>query len=138
MTRILQAAGGILLLYFAGMAFSQWKKQAATDSLSNGKAPRTIIQAAMVNILNPNPYFGWSLVLGPAVLNAWNRSPGNAAILIIAFYGTMVIALACTILIFGTTRFLGPVGRNRLVLVSAIMLTVLGVYQLVAALLKTG
>jgi hypothetical protein len=58
--------------------------------------------------------------------------------LIIAFYATMVTVLACTIILFGTTRFLGQHGRRALVLVSAVTLAVLGVYQLVAGLLRTG
>jgi threonine/homoserine/homoserine lactone efflux protein len=100
--------------------------------------PRTLLQAATVNILNPNPYLGWSLVLGPAVLVAWLKSPWNAVALIVAFYTTMVVALACTILLFGTTRLLGPGGRRALILMSAVALAALGVYQLAAAFLRSG
>ena len=136
MSRVLQAAGGVFLFYLAWAGYRQWRKQATTALETNGSAPRTLIQAAMVNILNPNPYLGWSLVLGPAAVAAWHRSPMHAAALIIAFYATMVIALACTILLFGTTRFLGPRGRRALTLVSAIILAALGVYQLAASFLK--
>ena len=61
MLGILQVAGGILLLYFAWAGYRQWKQCAETDRNTHGKMPRTFIQAAMINILNPNPYLGWSL-----------------------------------------------------------------------------
>jgi hypothetical protein len=48
----------------------------------------------------------------------------------------MVIMLAATILLFGTTSFLGPRGRRALILVSAITLALLGLYRLVTGLLQ--
>ena len=136
MSRVLQAAGGLFLIYLAWASYRQWRKQTTIGPETNDSAPRTLVRAAIVNILNPNPYLGWSLVLGPAALAAWHQSPTNAVVLIIAFYTTMVTVLACTILILGTTRFLGPGGRRALILVSAVTLAALGVYQLAASLLK--
>jgi threonine/homoserine/homoserine lactone efflux protein len=92
--------------------------------------PRTLIQASMVNILNPNPYLGWSLVLGPAFLAAWQKNPIHAFTLIIAFYATIVLVLAGIIFLFGTTRFLSPAGRRILILISAMLLAAMGAYQL--------
>ncbi len=136
MIRVLQAAGGVFLIYLAWASYKQWKHQAMTDSESTDSVPRTMLQAATVNILNPNPYLGWSLVLGPIFLEAWQQNPANAAALIVAFYATMVIALAGTILLFGTTYYLGPAGRRKLILVSALVLAVLGIYQLAASLVR--
>lgn len=136
MGRILQAAGGILLIYLAWAGYRQWRQPPVTDSEQTGPAPRTLLQAAGINLLNPNPYLGWSLVLGPAFLAALHQGPANAAVLIVAFYATMVIMLAATILLFGTTSFLGPRGRHALILVSAITLAVLGMYRLIASLLQ--
>ena len=136
MGRILQAAGGILLFYLAWVGYRQWRQPAVTDPEQTGPAPRTLLQAAGINLLNPNPYLGWSLVLGPAFLNALHQGPAYAAVLIVAFYATMVIMLAATILLFGTTSFLGPRGRHALILVSAITLAVLGAYRLIASLLQ--
>jgi len=127
---ILQVTGGFLLLYFAWTSYRQWKRYSVIVPDNHGLMPRTIIQAAMVNILNPNPYLGWSLVLGPAFLASWQKSPIHAFILIIAFYATMVVVLACIIFLFGTTRFLSPAGRRILILVSAIILAAMGTYQL--------
>jgi threonine/homoserine/homoserine lactone efflux protein len=138
MSRVLQAAGGIFLLYLAWASYRQWRAQTATASESDDSTPRTLLQAAMVNLLNPNPYLAWSLVIGPVVLAAWRQSAANAAALVVAFYATMVTVLAGTIFLFGTTRFLGPGGRRALILVSAVTLAALGVYQLVTSLLRAA
>lgn len=136
-SRFLQAAGGVLLLYLAWASYEEWRQQASSTQAKDGPVPSTLIQAAAVNILNPNPYLGWSLVLGPAFLKAWRESPQNAIALILAFYATMVTVLAGTIVLLGTTRFLGPRGRRTMVLVSAITLAILGSYQLISSLLGT-
>ncbi len=136
MSMVLQGAGGIFLIYLAWRSFMQWRSITQVESAAGDSLPRTLLQAALVNILNPNPYLGWSLVLGPAFLDAWGQSPTNAAALIIAFYATIVIATAGVILLFGTTRFLGPRGRRTMILVSVIILGALGVYQLIASVMK--
>lgn len=123
--------GGLFLLYLAATTYRQWKGQPG-GTANEGSAPRTLLQAATVNILNPNPYLGWSLVLGPEVLKAWRHSPASAVALITAFYATMISSLAVIILLFSTTRFLGPRGRRALVLVSAAALAALGLYLLAA------
>ncbi|MEN8242402.1 MAG: LysE family transporter [Chloroflexota bacterium] len=135
LSKVLQAVGGVFLIYLAWGSYRQWQQNAAQEPDSETSVPQTLFKAAMVNILNPNPYLGWSLVLGPAFLVAWQESPANAAALIIAFYGTMVLALAGTILLFGTTRFLGPAGRRSLILVSAVVLAALGAYMLAASII---
>ena len=133
MTTVLRAAGGFFLMYLALANYRQWRRPPGEDEKNGSSTPRTILQAVVVNILNPNPYIGWSLVLGPAVLVAWGRSPAYAVALVIAFYVTMVAGLACTVLIFGMANLLGPASRRTLVLVSAVILASLGVYQLAAA-----
>jgi threonine/homoserine/homoserine lactone efflux protein len=135
---ILQATGGFLLLYFAWAGYRQWKQFEATELNTHKTMPRTLLQAAMVNILNPNPYLGWSLVLGPAFLTAWHQHPLNAVVLIIAFYTTMLIVLACIIFLFGATRLLSLKGRRVLILVSAGILAGMGVYQLAASIFKNS
>jgi threonine/homoserine/homoserine lactone efflux protein len=131
--RILQAAGGVLLLYLAWSTLRQWRAPADDTSRPEGSAPRTLLQAVAVNFLNPGPYLGWSLILGPAVLKAWSRGPALAVALVAAFYGTMVTMLAATIVLFGATRWLGPRGQRLLLLLSALALAALGIYRLAAA-----
>lgn len=133
MLAAMRAGGGLFLMYLAWSSFSQWRRRPESGAGSNDPAPRTLLRAATVNLLNPNPYLGWSLVLGPALISAWHQGPVIGYVLIISFYGTMVVALACTIALFGTTRFLGPAGRRFLLLASSIILALLGVYQIAAS-----
>ncbi len=133
---ILQTLGGILLLYYAWMSFQQWRHSVAIKSSQNGSIPRTMLQAAMVNILNPNPYLGWSLVLGPVVLSSWHHHPLHALMLILSFYTTLIVVTACTIVLFGTSRYLSQAGQRMLILISAIILALIGLYQLGASLLR--
>ncbi len=130
--RVVQGAGGVLLLYLAALAFADWRKRREHAEEHASSVPRTLLQATGVNLLNPNPYLGWSLVLGPLFLRAWRAAPINGVALLVAFYGTMVASLAAIIVMFGTIRSLGPRVVRVLLLVSAITLTGLGVYQLTA------
>ena len=95
----------------AGATFLQWRRPAGPAP--GGSAPRTLLEAALVNLLNPNPYLGWSLVLGPASLAAWSESPSTLA-LIGAFYGTMCLTLAGFVLRSGTppSSVPGPGARS--------------------------
>ncbi len=135
---VLRVAGGFLLLYFAWMGYRNWQQGVDQDSAQSDSAPRTLLQAVMVNLLNPNPYLGWSLVLGPAVVDAWQKDHVYAVVKVTAFYGTMIVGLAGTIYLFGRTSMLGPRGQRALVLISVGILTLLGVYQLAAGLLPAG
>jgi threonine/homoserine/homoserine lactone efflux protein len=128
---LLQAAGGILLVYFAWVTFLQWRGTA--EATSTESAPRTFLGAVLVNLLNPNPYLGWALVLGPSVHAAWQVHRPAAVGLIVAFYGTMVVMLAGVILLVGTARRFGSGAQRALVGLSAGVLAGLGVYLLVSA-----
>lgn len=127
----LRAAGGLLLLYLAGGAFLQWRR--SEDPAGGGSTPRTLLEAASVNLLNPNPYLAWSLVLGPAVVAAWRESAIHAFAFVGALYGTMCAAMAGFVLVVGTGGFLGARARRALVLVAAALLAGLGLYLLVSS-----
>ena len=133
---ILQSAGGLLLFYLAWVAYRQWRDPCRQRS--GGSAPRTLFEAALVNLLNPNPYLGWALVLGPSVLAAWNEQKAYAVVLLTAFYVTLIVTIAGFILLVGTARFLGPRGQRALIGVSAALLALLGAYLLISALWNLG
>jgi threonine/homoserine/homoserine lactone efflux protein len=135
---ILRLGGGFLLLYLAWMSYRYWKQSPQQEAAQAESAPRTLLQAVLVNLLNPNPYLAWSLVLGPAVVDAWQKSHTYAVVMIIAFYATMVTGLIVMIFLFGRTNLLGPRGQRHLVLISAAILAFLGVYQIVVSLLSPG
>ena len=127
---VLRASGGVLLLYFAFVALRQFQRPGSVDLRHS--APRTLLDAVLVNLLNPNPYIGWSLVLGPSVLAAWREQPVYAVAVVGSFYCTMVAMLALFIYSVGTVRFLGSNGQRGLVAVSAAVLAGLGLYFIFA------
>jgi len=124
----LRAAGGVLLLYFAWTAFRQTRASEAV--LAPGSAPRTLFQAVLVNLLNPNPYLGWAFILGPALLTAWHRRPAEGIALLVTFYGVLVTTTAAFIVLVGTARFLSPRVQRVLLQLSAVVLAGLGLYLL--------
>ena len=130
---LLQLAGGFLLLAFAWSSYRSWKNYQETKSGESQSTPKTILQAALVNILNPNPYLGWSLVMGPAVLTAWNEGPRYAVILLLSFYITMISISLLLIALMGTTRLMGSTAKRKLTLISALLLGALGIYFVIQA-----
>jgi threonine/homoserine/homoserine lactone efflux protein len=131
---VLKAVGGCVFLYFAARAFIEWQTAGEGRDQEPQSAPRTLLQAVTVNIVNPGPYLGWSLILGPLALEAWTRSPAHAIALIGSFYVVLVASLGLFILLLGTTTFLGPRGRQSLLLISSFALAGIAVYSLWSAL----
>jgi threonine/homoserine/homoserine lactone efflux protein len=127
--RVLQGVGGCVLLYFAVRTLIEWRHGVAGEAEGADQAPRTLAQAVVVNLLNPGPYLGWSLILGPAALRAWDRHPIEAMALVGSFYGTIVVCLVGFILLAGMTTRLGPTFRRRLQLVSAVALVGLAAFS---------
>jgi threonine/homoserine/homoserine lactone efflux protein len=125
----LRAGGGALLIYLAVRAVRQARRPAAAPP--RGTTPRTIVEAALVNLFNPNPYIAWALVMGPAVVSAWRHHPGYAAAFLAVFYGTMFTANAGIVLLAGTAQFLDSRGQRRIVVGSALLLGGLGLVLLV-------
>ena len=132
--RLLQAAGGLLLLYFAWRAYADWRRGPAPEAEADARGSRTLLEAIGVNLLNPNPWLGWSLVMGPALLNAWQAGPARGIAFLASFYSVLVGTTALIVLVFGTTAWLTPRLRHALILVSAVLLAGLGVYRLALSL----
>jgi threonine/homoserine/homoserine lactone efflux protein len=130
MERGLRCAGGVFLLYLAFGAFRSWRRPADSHPTGGASARQSLLRATLVNLLNPNPYLGWSLVMGPLFLRGWRESPERGAALLLGFYGTIVVCLSGIIVLFALSRNLGPRVSRALVLVSAAALAGLALYQL--------
>jgi len=128
--RILYVAGGLFILYLSWNAVSALRKMDERSMLTDLSGKRGVLRAAMMNALSPGPYIYWGLVTGPILLTGWRESPMNGIGFLISFYVTLVLSLAGIIMVFGTARRLGPKVNRMLVLVSAITLACLGLYQL--------
>ncbi len=128
----LRIAGGVLLVYLAWLTLRQWRGSAEATVQADTSAPRTLVQATAVNLLNPNPYLSWAIVLGPIVVAAWHVRPANAIALLVAFYVTLIVTTAAMVVVVGTARFLNARVQRALIGVSAVVLAALGVYLFVA------
>jgi threonine/homoserine/homoserine lactone efflux protein len=126
---VLKLAGGLFLLGLAAAAYRAFRTYQAPDTGQPAHTTRTVFEAAVVNLLNPNPYLSWSLILGPLLLQAWRAAPAYGIGLLASFYGTMIASTALVLLPFAGARALGPrVGRAMLG-ASALALAAIGVYQ---------
>lgn len=130
MQSALRVAGGLLLFYLAWRTFNQWRRFTAEAVAPLDKTPRTLFEAALVNLLNPNPWLGWALILGPIVVSAWRQSPGASIAVVISFYLTMITMLALSVVAFGGARAFGAGFQRILLLLSAVVLAAFGMYQL--------
>lgn len=130
MISMLQIAGGLFLLYLSFNAYKSWKNYNFDNSVGHQSASQTLLKAALVNFLNPNPYLGWSLVMGPLLIKSWHKSPSYGIALLASFYATIIIVSAAIIGIFAAARNLGPRLNKVLIGISAIALAAFGFYEL--------
>ena len=127
---ILRIGGGLFLLYLGINAFNSWQKYDLEKSIPTDSNHQTLLNAVVVNLLNPAPYLGWSLIMGPLFLEGWRIAPVNGIALIIGFYLTMIITLIGIIIIFAFARKLGPNVSKMLLGLSSLVLFAFGIYQL--------
>ncbi len=126
---LLRLAGGIFLLYLAYGAWKTWRDFDRREAAKPSEG-QTLLKAALVNLLNPNPYLAWSLVMGPLLLEGWRQTPLNGIGLLLGFYLTMILGSAAIILLFAAARGLGPRLNRLLIGLSAIALAIFAVYEL--------
>ncbi|MGE5423817.1 MAG: LysE family translocator [Syntrophothermus sp.] len=129
----IRIGGGLFLLYLAWNAYKTWRK-GSPGSSTEGTAARTIKDAMLINILNPNAYLGWSLVMGPMVIGAWKASPVNALLVLLCFYLTMFTLSAILLLLFHLSREKAPRLQYAFMGLSALFLALIGIWQLYSGL----
>ncbi len=128
--QILQCAGGVFLLYLAVGAFKSWRGYGLKKAAQDRSGRQTVFKAALVNLLNPNPWLAWSLVMGPLLLKGWRETPANGFALLVGFYATMILVTLGIIALFAAARNLGPRVSRALVGTSSIALACFGLYEL--------
>ena len=85
LAQVLQCAGGVFLLYLAVGAFKTWRDYDIKKAIQGQSSRQTVFKAALVNLLNPAPWLGWSLVMGPLLLKGWRETPANGIALLVGF-----------------------------------------------------
>ena len=132
--RGLQIAGGAFLLYLAWEAWKNFRtpQQSTTPSQD---ASRSLRDATIMNLLNPNPYIFWGTILGPILVTGWRQSPRLGVGFIVGFYAALIAVFMGFIVLFGTAGKISRRLTQMLSAVSALALLIFGVYQAVAGVL---
>jgi len=127
---IIQCVGGVFLLYLAIGAFKTWQIYNMKKEVTVQSSQQTILKATIVNLLNPNPYLGWSLIMGPLLLKGWRESPINGILLLVSFYSTIILCSVSIVLLFAAARNIGARVNRILIGISVFALAGFGLYQL--------
>ncbi len=130
MENSLHFAGGLFVLYLAYGAFQSFRHYSFNHKALLQSRSQNFFKAVVVNLLNPNPYLSWSLVLGPLVLKGWREAPSNGIALVGGFYFMMIGVTAGIILLFAAISRIGPRVSRVLIGVSAVALAGFGLYQI--------
>jgi threonine/homoserine/homoserine lactone efflux protein len=128
--QFLHLAGALFLFYLTYDTYKTWKKYDVKKKAEAQSNQQTLFKAVLVNFLNPNPYLGWSLVMGPLFLKGYREAPINGTALIIGFYATLVVGIAGIIILFAFARNFGPKVVRIMLGISVVGLAFFGLYQL--------
>jgi threonine/homoserine/homoserine lactone efflux protein len=133
--RIIQAAGGLFLLWIAWGAWGRFRAGAALEADTSAAPPnRQIMRRGMLmNALSPGPYIFWSTVTGPLLIQALEQSAFHAVAFLASFYGTFLTMLALLVLIFDRARRLDKRVTQGILLVTIALLVWFGASLLVQA-----
>jgi threonine/homoserine/homoserine lactone efflux protein len=126
---VLQCAGGLFLLYLAILAGRTWRHYGQSPISQPQSSQQSLLKAATVNLLNPNPYISWGTVMGPLFLKGWHERPEHGLLLLISFYGTMIVTNGGIIVLFSSVRNFGKRINRIMVGISAIALGCFAFYE---------
>jgi threonine/homoserine/homoserine lactone efflux protein len=131
LVRFLHLAGAGFLFYLAWGTWRTFRQPPEPDAdASAGGGTGTLLKATVVNFLNPNPWLGWSLVMGPMFLQGYREEPVRGVALLVGFYVTMVASLVVLIGVFAQARRLDARLRRATLGVSVAALAGFACYQL--------
>jgi threonine/homoserine/homoserine lactone efflux protein len=110
--QMLSLPGGFYVLHLAVGAWRNWRSYGLEAPAGAARGNSTLFKAVLVNLLNPNCYLGWSLVLGPMLLRGWREAPPNGIAVIASFYATMIATMGGIVMLSHGARNFGR-GANR-------------------------
>ncbi len=134
--QILQCTGGIFLFLLAFGAWKNWRRLKKTDLLPIPSQGKTLLKAIGVNLLNPNPYLGWSLVMGPLFLMGWRENPVNGIVLLGGFYSTLILCSGGIVFLFASARNFGQRVIRAAAGISILAFAFFGIYQIWSGLVR--
>ncbi len=127
---------GIAVMLVIAIATLRTALRAAAEGEPERDAPRGFLQAAAVNLTNPNLWIFWSVLGGPILAAAWRGSPARALAFLAAFYGCITAGNAALVALAGGLARAGPGARRALGFASGAALIGFAAWQ--AVLLARG
>jgi threonine/homoserine/homoserine lactone efflux protein len=131
--QVLQLIGGGFLLYLAWGAYQAYRIGNVAEELPTESTIQSFAKAVVVNILNPGPYIFWSTVTGPLFLEGWRQSPSLGVSFVVTFYIGFIGFLIALVTLFTLARSSGGRVSRMLVGISAVALSLFGLYQIIFA-----
>jgi threonine/homoserine/homoserine lactone efflux protein len=129
----LRFGGGLFLLHLARAAFVTAKQKTVFKDILHTPVADSVMQAAILNLLNPNPYIFWSLIGVPVLLKAWQQGPACCLAFLGGMYAALISSCGCLVILFATAARLGASVNRALLALSAAALALFGCYQLFTA-----
>ncbi len=127
--RVLQLAGGAVVLWLGAGALRAALAAAPEADAEAHAPPRGFVRAVAVNFTNPSVWIFWSLVGGPILAEAWRAAPARALVFLAGFYLFLAAGNAALVLLAGQARRLGPRFARGLGVASGLALVVFGLWQ---------
>ena len=141
--RWLGLLGGAFALYLAWGLWREIRRPTAPESnfaeiseptSGSARGVRSVVgRAALMNLLSPGPYLFWSLVLGPLLLGAWQRSPASGLAFLAGFYGAFIGGMLLLAALFAQAQRLGPRLVRLMAKLSILILAAFGLFLILQA-----
>ncbi len=128
--QVLQIAGGLFLLYLAYGAYKSYKTAVTTLPQNFDKTSQSVLKAALMNFLSPNPYIFWATIAGPIFIAGWRQAPINGVGFVFGFYLTLIGGFMAFIGLFALTKHLDFRVSRILSGLSALALLLFALYQM--------
>jgi threonine/homoserine/homoserine lactone efflux protein len=128
--QLLRISGGLFLLYLAYGAYRSYHTAEAATRQPVQSRHTGLINAALMNLLSPNPYIFWATIAGPIVITGWRQSPSTGLSFVLGFYLTLIGGFMAFIILFALTQRLDARLSRILSALSALALLIFAIYQL--------
>ncbi|NPA07284.1 MAG: LysE family translocator [Chloroflexi bacterium] len=117
----LRVLGSAYLLWLAWQLARSAARPEAQEDDARGRV-RSLGQAVLINLVNPNPYIFWATVLGPPVVELARQDWRAGVAVVVLFYGSMVLGSLGLLALFSRAHRLSAYWRQRLTWLSAALL----------------
>jgi threonine/homoserine/homoserine lactone efflux protein len=127
---LLRIVGGLFLLYLAYGAYKSYKTAVTATPQALQTTHQGMLNAALMNLLSPNPYIFWATIAGPIFIAGWRQSPDNGVGFVLGFYLALIGGFMAFIALFALTKRLDARVSRLLNGISALALLLFALYQL--------